>query len=476
MKTSKIRIKNLFGITEQELSGKSIELTGTNGSGKSSVLDAIRYALTNQSERDYIVRNGETEGEIIIETDTGLSITRKKRTAQADYKSIKDGGREVAKPESFLQQIFTPMQLNPVEFTKMSRQEQNRTILDLIEFSWDLNWIKQQFGEIPAGVNYDQNILQVLSDIQSEKGTYFQTRQDINRDIRNHKALIEDIAKDIPANYNLETWESYDLGTKYRELETIKDHNNKIQRAKAFKESYNNKIRGFEAEKEIAITSEEKAISNEKETLLKSIERMKAEIIAAEDKLKGLNSKLEDKIKIANAEYEAKVASLDADIQVANKYSELEPKQTEELNTEIQTAENMKKHINEYKRMVQKQYEMESFVKQSEDLTKKIELARELPSQILKTATIPVSGLTVENGIPLIKGLPISNLSEGEQLDLCVDVAISKPNTLQIILIDGAEKLSDENRNRLYKKCKEKGLQFIATRTTNDNELEVTEI
>ena len=73
----------------------------------------------------------------------------------------------------------------------------------------------------------------------------------------------------------------------------------------------------------------------------------------------------------------------------------------------------------------------------------------------------------------MINGLPVSNLSEGEKLQLCVDVALSKPNSLQIILIDGAEKLSDENREKLYKKCKDHGLQFIATRTTNDDELEV---
>ena len=153
MKTIKIVIKNLFGITALELDGRSIEITGTNGSGKTSVLDAIKYALTNNSERDYIVRQGETEGEIIIETDTGLSIDRKKRTTQADYKSIKEDGKEVTRPESFLSKIFTPMQLDPVAFTQMGKDEQNRIILDLIEFTWDLNWIKEQFGELPE-VNY----------------------------------------------------------------------------------------------------------------------------------------------------------------------------------------------------------------------------------------------------------------------------------------------------------------------------------
>ena len=66
MKVSKIIIKNLFGITEQELDSRSVELIGENGTGKTSVIDAIKYALTNKSDRDYIVRNGETEGEIIM--------------------------------------------------------------------------------------------------------------------------------------------------------------------------------------------------------------------------------------------------------------------------------------------------------------------------------------------------------------------------------------------------------------------------
>lgn len=73
MKISKVKIKNLYGIKEYEAGGHSMELEGRNGVGKTSVIDAIRYALTNKSDREYIVRNGETEGEIIIETDTAAS-------------------------------------------------------------------------------------------------------------------------------------------------------------------------------------------------------------------------------------------------------------------------------------------------------------------------------------------------------------------------------------------------------------------
>ena len=59
MRISKISIENLYGIEQLELDGKSIELTGSNGMGKSSVLDAIRLALTNNSKRKYIVKNGQ---------------------------------------------------------------------------------------------------------------------------------------------------------------------------------------------------------------------------------------------------------------------------------------------------------------------------------------------------------------------------------------------------------------------------------
>ena len=136
----------------------------------------------------------------------------------------------------------------------------------------------------------------------------------------------------------------------------------------------------------------------------------------------------------------------------------------------------MKLHLNEYKRMKEYEEEIIKLQEISNEYTRKIDLARQLPSEILKTATIPIEGLTVENGLALINGKPVSNLSEGEKLMLCVDVALMKPNSLKLILLDGVEKLSVENREKVYNKCKQAGLQFIATKTTNENELTIMEV
>ena len=81
------------------------------------------------------------------------------------------------------------------------------------------------------------------------------------------------------------------------------------------------------------------------------------------------------------------------------------------------------------------------------------------------------NALEVKEAIEVLRGE-----KKGELLELCVDISVCKPGQLEIILIDGAERLDKESRERLYAKCKAKGLQLIATRVTDSEELEVTEL
>lgn len=476
LKITKLKIRNLFGIKEYEAGGESVELSGTNGVGKSSVIDAIKYALTNKSDRKYIVRNGETEGEVLIETDSGLRINRKARTNQADYKSVKNNGVEVGSPETFLKDIFTELQLNPVEFMSMTEKQQNAIILDMIEYDWDMNKIREWFGEIPAWVSYDQNILCVLNDIQSENGEYFKARQDINREIRNKKAFVEEIAATIPAGYSLEKWENASAGEIYQKIERIRKENEEIQKAKSLLDERDSKVRKFEADREInkaALTTE---FGNRKAQIDKDIVQLQEQIKALDTERAGLDERLADKLAIIEQEYKANVAKYDAEVESYKDYRDKEVEDVSELVSQAEEIEKMKSHINEYRRMQDLQKNIEDLSGQSQTLTNRIEKARTLPGEILADCKIPIAGLTVKDGTPLINGLPISNLSDGEKLDLCIDVAIQNPKGLQIILIDGVERLSTEWKNRLYQKCREKGLQFIATRTTDDDEMSVVEL
>ncbi|MBD5464066.1 MAG: AAA family ATPase [Lachnospiraceae bacterium] len=476
MKISRIKIKNLFGICEYETDGKNLELTGTNGVGKTSILDAIKYALTNRSDRKYIVRDGETEGEIIIETDTGLVIDRKSRIGQTDYKSVKQNGMTVNSPEAFLKDIITPLQLSPVEFMAMDEKAQNALILNMLDYPWNMETIKGWFGEIPQDVNYDQNILAVLNDIQAENGTYYMTRQDINRDIRSKRAIIEEIGTSLPTDYDGARWEKENLSELYTKIERIRKDNETIEKAKRLKESRDNKIRSFEADKEIALAALDREMSARKTDLESELSSLKERILALEKEKDGLSEIKKDKESVINSEYEKKVAQYDSEIAAYEEYADKETKPINDLITKATETEKMKSHVNEWKRMLTLEEEVGELAKKSSSLTEKIEKARTLPGEILETAKIPIAGLSVKNGIPLINGLPVSNLSEGEKLDLCIDVTIQNPAGLQIILIDGIEKLSTNMRERLYSKCKEKGIQFISTRTTDSEDLTIVEV
>ena len=478
MKISKISIENLYGIEQLELDGKSIELTGSNGMGKSSVLDAIRLALTNNSKRKYIVKNGQKEGKIYVKLDDGTTIERKKRTDKSDYKSIKDGnGNDISSPESFLKDIFTPLQLEPVEFLSMTEQEQNRILLNLIKFDKDKKqFITEKFKEEINWVDYDNSILEILNEIQSKDGQYYQAREDINRNIRNEQAIIADIVKDIPDDYDVEKWRNFTLSEKYEELNKKKDFNAKIDKSIAYKEDYENKIKQIEDRENAAITKINADKAEEKNNINAQIQELKNKIELLQKDLENIDTKYEKEISYAKADTIAEKAKLDENIKVANEWAAKTKEETDILENELKIAEEMKGHINEYDRMAEKEEHIEVLKGQSEALTDKIELARNLPGEILKEVEIPVKNLTVENGIPLVNGIPVNGLSEGEKLMLCVDVALANPDSLKLILIDGIEKLSEANRNKLYEICKERGLTIIATRTTDQDELNIVEL
>ena len=217
-------------------------------------------------------------------------------------------------------------------------------------------------------------------------------------------------------------------------------------------------------------------IGNRRAQIDKDIARMQEQIAALSAEKNGLKEKLADKTALYDKEYEASVSKYDAEIEAYREFRDREPQDVTELVAQAAEIEEMKSHINEYRRMLSLQSDVDGLREETEELTRKIEKARMLPGEILQECKIPIAGLTVKDGVPLINGLPVSNLSDGEKLDLCIDVAIQNPKGLQIILIDGVEKLSTEWKNRLYDKCREKGLQFIATRTTDDAEMTVYEL
>ena len=115
----------------------------------------------------------------------------------------------------------------------------------------------------------------------------------------------------------------------------------------------------------------------------------------------------------------------------------------------------------------------------SSELTSKIEKARNLPGELLKTAKMPIDGISVDvDGRVRINGVLIDGLSSGEKLRLAMKVAKAQAGLLKLICLDGWEKINEKSQNELLEEMTTDEYQYFVTQVTDteSNEVEIEKI
>lgn len=475
MKTiKKLKFRNTLGITELSIEPKLINIIeGRCGAGKTSVLDAINTALSNKNIRADFVRKGETEASMFVELNDGTVIDREKNLEKSDkIKVIADGFQ--GQPETYLKSLFSDNQFRPISFIESTEKEQNKTLLGLVNIEWSKEDVKEWFGEVPNWVDYSQHILNVLGDIQSQRGKYYLTREDINRDIRNKKAIASDIMASIPDNYNAKEWREAKLSELYAEVSKAQEHNNKLDQNKAFIASVEDKVGSIQMkymtiEQSIKdkANAEMSQVTIDKENLEKRIKMLQDELAGMANIAQTIKAKALSDIELNGKDRDKEIEVLRAEAKALSGNIKDEPINIKPLEEKAEYAEKMKSYLNEYDNAMTIHKEVDSLVVQSDDLTKKIEKARTLPSELLQKVTSPIEGLSVVDGVPLINGLPIKNLSTGEQLRLAVKIATHLAGDLKVILVDRLESLDEQTQKLFLEECRASGMQFFLTKVSD---------
>ena len=105
----------------------------------------------------------------------------------------------------------------------------------------------------------------------------------------------------------------------------------------------------------------------------------------------------------------------------------------------------------------------------SANLTAKIEKARELPGELLKTAKMPIEGISVdEKGLIRINGTLIDGLSDGEKLELAMTIAKAQAGELKVICLDKFESLNPAAQQKLLEEISKDDFQYFITSTMSD--------
>lgn len=504
----KVKIKNALGIEALEISpGQITEITGAKGTGKTSFLDAIKMAFSNKCPRTEFVKKGEKEALLYVELDNGLTVDRRKRHEKSDYIKVNNE----KSPEAFLKDLFSEEQFNPLKFIGMTVNEQNKVLLSLVEDNTTYEQMIEWFGKLPdLTILKSQHILSKLDYLGSRTSPWYVEREELNRQRRYTEATATDLMSSIPDRYDLNYWKETDLSEDYAIIEAKKQINDNIIKAEEQTEfnalSVENINNKYDIQKEKQEKYKRFELSELDEINQKNIKGVDSEIEEIKQAIQDLEIKLksyliekdhlekealkEKKQAIeneTNARLEAIEENRKRELEQQKEklnYSRKYLKENKKIDIEImkekaKETENMKSLISSYERAIGYLHDAEDLRNSSFELTEKIELSRVLPGELLQKAKLPISGLILENGVVKILNsskiyVPVDNLSEGEKLELCIDIAKAKAGILKTVLVDGFEKLDKVSREKLIKKAKESGLQYFITRVT-DGELEINE-
>ena len=196
-----IYIKNFNNITEMSVAIPEIlVITGKNGSGKSSVIDAFYYCITGQTLRDVqiddIIRKGEKYATITITgtyNDEPIEITRtRKSSGQKLSVLVGENKTPAPSPKEFLDGIVTPSEFtnlflvdghNLARFSSVGAKEMSANIDKVLNFG-KLDSMIKELGQSISRFDKDVKVMEAKADtLQAKKDASEKTAKLTGRDV-----------------------------------------------------------------------------------------------------------------------------------------------------------------------------------------------------------------------------------------------------------------------------------------------------
>lgn len=144
MKIIRLEASNVKRLTAVaiEPSGAVVEIAGDNGQGKTSVLDAIWWALGGEDAiQAKPVRRGASEAKVVLTLGNGGTkyvVTRKWDEAGTTSLKVADAsGAKIAKPQTLLDGLVGALTFDPFEFSRMKPGERVAVLKRLVDFDFE---------------------------------------------------------------------------------------------------------------------------------------------------------------------------------------------------------------------------------------------------------------------------------------------------------------------------------------------------
>ncbi|GJE29773.1 AAA family ATPase [Methylobacterium organophilum] len=360
--------------------GNLVEISGRNGQGKSSVLDAIWWALAGQTPIQSVpIRKGEEEARIRLDLgEIKVIRTFKGREDGTFSTSIVVESQEGARfpsPQKMLDSLLGQLSFDPLAFTRMDGKRQLEALKRFV-----------------PGVDF--------AAIEKANRVDFEKRTDLNREVRTLRAQAAGIV--VPADTPAERIDDAAL---VAEMERAAEHNGQIERRKANREAF---VADVDRMRE-----EERRIETDIARLQASREALQTKIAA---KVKQLN------------EAEALPAPID----------------TASLRERIAAAREVNQAVVAREQRDRVEAQARAVEAQAAALTTAIEKRAAEKRTAIEKADLPVPGITFGEDEILLNGVPFDQASSSEQLRTSVAIAIAANPKLRVIRVQDGSLLDEE--------------------------------
>lgn len=426
MKISQFRIHNVLGIKDLEFApGGFTEISGRNGAGKSSALEAIKAAIRGGHDAT-LLRQGADKGEVVLVLDDGTEITKRIRQGASDTVVTRDG-QKLPRPAEAIKALTDLLSVNPLEFLRAPKKDRVKVLLEAMPLQADVARLQQITG-IPVSVSTDAHALDVIQAVYQQ---VYDDRTGTNRAVREKEATINQLRAampEVPAGAE----EGEDAITAAIEAAG--------ERRQAEFDRIAAKLDGLRAQHDAEVRG-----------LQEQIEALQQQIAASREKFADIRSKAEAQRGVTTQKHDAEVAPLKERLQVirANRNAVAKREQTEAVIAKM--AE-----------------EAQVLQADAERQTKALADLEAYKSELLNS--LPIPGLEVRDGEVYRNGILFDRLNTAQQVQIAVEIAKLRAGKLGVICVDGIELLDADAYEAFREQATQTDLQMFVTRV-GDGEL-----
>lgn len=393
-------IKRLKAVDITPGDGNTVIIQGRNGQGKTSVLDAIWFALAGGEAGKEIprpIREGEKSG--FVRLDLGdYTVTRHWTDPDKSYIRVEGrDGKRIQPPQTMLNEMIGELSFDPLAFASAHPKDQLKTLLDVVKLEID-----------PV-------------DLEAQRKAIFDDRTLVHREV---KQLDGQLA-------------GMDKGTSGDEI-SVSAITAELQEA-ANRLTSNNTKRG-DLDR---IRKDVVGVNEEIDRLTREINRLLRELKEAEGRKQGI---------VAQGQtLTAEIAAL-VDPDLTSIQARLDS--IEETNQKVRAA---KDYADTQARLEAKKAEADKLTGQIGDID-----ARK--AEAIAKADMPVEGLGFDTDGVTFNNIPFSQASSSEQLRVSLAMAMSLNPTLRVIRIQDGSLLDDDSMAAITEMARERDYQIWVER------------